>query len=226
MLEDDRRRGVEEAYTSAGNSSDLRHDASRPGAVDLLIAAGLSDSRLGMALLRLHSEWDKAEKPRKPTPAAINALAAVMPTTVKREGGGESVLTKSQRHEMARQRAQAWYLGEMASLVGKLRSLASVRHALATYAHRWKMEEAETKVPSIIAFWLDQTCSHCHGLKFLQAVGAPSLSTKACRACDGTGVARIPHAQDGRRIANYMDDCVSCARDALRKRLRALQPHA
>lgn len=226
MLEDDRYRGVEEAYTTAGNSSNLRHDPDRPGSVDILIAAGLSDSRLGMALLRLHSEWDKAEKPRKPTPAAVNALAAVMPSTVRLDGGGVSILTKSQRHEMARHRAQTWYLGEMATLVGKLRSLAGVRHALVSYVPLWGIEDAVTKVPSIVAYWLDQTCTHCHGLKFLPAPGAPALSTKACRACDGTGVARVPHGSDGRRIANYIDDCVSRARDSLRKKLRSLQPHA
>ncbi len=54
-------RTVQEAYSTAGNSSNLRlcvrEGASRSDA-DLLVAAGWSRSRVGGALLRLHSEYD------------------------------------------------------------------------------------------------------------------------------------------------------------------------
>lgn len=56
--------GVEETYQVAGNTSDLTVEADRRGAGDVMIAAGWSDSRVGMALLRLHSEWDGAVKRR------------------------------------------------------------------------------------------------------------------------------------------------------------------
>lgn len=63
MLNDDRRT-IEEAYTSAGNSSDLRVQAERRGDADVLIAAGWTPGILGSAALRLRGEWDRSEKPR------------------------------------------------------------------------------------------------------------------------------------------------------------------
>lgn len=57
---------VEELYESASNSKDLSLTSDKRTDADVLIAAGWSDSLIGMALLRLHSEWEGAEKPRKP----------------------------------------------------------------------------------------------------------------------------------------------------------------
>lgn len=64
---------VEETYQVAGNTSNLTVEADRRGAGDVLIAAGWSPSRLGMALLRMHSEWDGSSRRPKaygkaPTP--------------------------------------------------------------------------------------------------------------------------------------------------------------
>jgi len=209
MLNDEKR-GVEEAYTSAGNSSDLRVQADVRSDADILIAAGLSPTRVGMALLRLHGEWDKAEKPRRPAPGAIAALAATMPKNLK----------EAERTHMARRLAQDWYMDEMAKLVNKLKSLPAVRSQLTAYVPKWGIAEASLKVPAVIAYWLDQTCPHCHGLKYQQIAGAPTLSNRSCKACGGTGVAAIPHGQEGRRVANYMDDCVSRAQQSLKNRLR------
>lgn len=55
---------IDERYTRAGNSRNLSVEEERSGDADVLIAAGWSRNRLGAALLRLHSEWDSAEKPR------------------------------------------------------------------------------------------------------------------------------------------------------------------
>ena len=63
MLNDERRT-VEENYTSATNSSNLRCEADRRTDVDVLIAAGCTPGILGAALMRLHSEWDGCAKPR------------------------------------------------------------------------------------------------------------------------------------------------------------------
>lgn len=206
----DEKRCVEEEYTSAGNTSDLRVQGDRRSDADVLIAAGMNPSRVGMALLRLHSEWDKAEKPRRPSPGAIAAVAATMPRALK----------ESERVCAARRQAQDWYMAEMAKLVNKLKSLPAVRSQLTSYVPKWGIVEASVKVPAIIAYWLDQTCPHCHGLKYQAIPGAPTLSNRACKACGGTGVAPIPHGQEGRRVANYMDDCVQKARTAIRQRLR------
>jgi len=209
MLNDEKR-CVEETYTSAGNSSDLRVEAEVRSDADVLIAAGWSPTRVGMALLRLHSEWDKAEKPRRPAPGAITLLAATMPAGLK----------EAERVNMARRQAHDWYMDEMAKLVNKLKSLPAVRAQLTAYVPKWGIAEAAFKVPAVIAYWLDQTCPQCHGLKYQTIPGAPTLSNRACKACGGVGVAPIPHGHEGRRVANYMDDCVSRAQSSLKRRLR------
>ena len=225
MLNDEKR-GVEEAYTAAGNSSDLRVEADVRTDADILIAAGWSPSRVGMALLRLHSEWDKAEKPRKPTTERVALLAAtldrdVIPLVLNApEVRRRFEACEHKRLIAARIEAADWYMREMAKLVNKLKSLPAVRSQLILYVPKWGIAEAGVKVPAVIAYWLDQMCHQCHGLKFLQVQGAPTLSTKACKACSGTGVGPVPYGQEGRRVANYMDDCVSRAQQSLRNRLR------
>jgi hypothetical protein len=66
-MPNDERRTVEESYTSATNSSNLRCEADRRTDVDVLIAAGCTPGILGAALMRLHSEWDGCAKPRAMT---------------------------------------------------------------------------------------------------------------------------------------------------------------
>ena len=222
MTATDEKRGIEEAYQVAGNSSDLRVEADRRSDAEILIAAGWSDSRVGIALLRLHSEWDRAEKPRRPTPQAIAALEASLRMPCLPLACDERALKAANlkaRHNAAQRMAQDWYMREMAKLVNKLKSLPAVRAQLVAYVPKWGIAEAAIKVPAVIAYWLDQTCHHCHGLKFLQVAGAPVLSTKACRACHGSGIAPVPHGQEGRRVANYMDECVQKGRTSIRRNL-------
>lgn len=226
------KRGVEEAYTSAGNTSDLKVEADVRNDADVIIAAGWSDSRVGIALLRLRSEWDKAEKPQKPSPQAVKALAesllmtrrpayVISPERMERHLNS---MRASWCQEEARRTAQDWYMREMAKLVNKLKSLPDVRRELIRYVPKWGIQEAAVKVPSVIAYWLDQTCHRCNGLKFLRAQGAPALSTKICPppregGCGGTGIAPVPYAQEGRRVANYMDECLQKGRDSIRSNL-------
>lgn len=61
----DTARTIEESYTSATQSSNLRCDT-REGAprsdLDILLASGMTPGILGGALMRLASEWDGSEK--------------------------------------------------------------------------------------------------------------------------------------------------------------------
>ena len=50
---------IEEQYISAGDSSNLRVEAERRSDADILIAAGWSNSRLGLALMRLQTKPDR-----------------------------------------------------------------------------------------------------------------------------------------------------------------------
>ena len=64
-----------ESYESACNTSDMSVEADRRGSADMMNAGGWSDSHLGMALLRLRSEWESAVMPYIITTAQIKELA-------------------------------------------------------------------------------------------------------------------------------------------------------
>ena len=72
---------TEEKYTSATHAINLRVEADRTGQADIIIAAGMSPSRLGAALLRLHSERDGASTPPPMTPERIAAFALTLKGT-------------------------------------------------------------------------------------------------------------------------------------------------
>ena len=209
---------IEENYSGAVTSSNLRMDVregSSVGAAGLLIAAAWSPSRVGASLMRLRSEWDSAEKPPRPTEQAIKALAATYPARVKLADGLEVPALKA-----ATRHANEWHLHELRLLVGKLKTLTEARNQVALQAMKWRIEDPIPTAGAIIKFWLDQTCSACDGLKWKRAAGSPSLSNRMCTACGGTGIANVPRGQDGRKLANFMDDCVSIARRDIKKRLQ------
>lgn len=246
---DDHPAAVDEIYQSASNTSNLRVEADRRGPGDVIIAAGWSMSRLGMGLLRLHSEWDASEKPPKPTKASIEALVGTFQRALPGEyapvlaGNKPRPLTGAEAvHYAAR-----WHAHEVGMLLGKLKALPDVREQVTLKALRWGMgrelfqgaspdntmplhpaaerrEEvarATGKASAVIRYWLDQTCGACHGLKWQQIPGTPALSAKPCHHCCGSGFGAVPHQEQGKRLANYLDDCVSRARQSLKNRLRA-----
>lgn len=213
MFDQTERPGVEERYSSASNTSDLSVNADCRGDSDVLIAMGWSPSRLGAALLRLHSEWDVAAKPIKPGKQAIEALAFTLVDPKLKVGKVASLV-------LANKQAGEWYATELHLLVGKLKSLPDVRRELAQQASKWGMGEAQDKASAVIKYWLDQSCHACHGRKYRLVLGAPALSSKLCSTCQGSGIGATPCGQDGRRLANYLDRCVQNARTMLKKRLR------
>jgi len=151
------KRTLEEAYESATQSSDLSLSPEKRGDVDILIAAGWTDSRLGGALLRLH------------TKATMNQILEVL----------------DQIERVTRNRG-------------------------------FSMETSE----KVLAWWLDQTCKHCDGHGRTKIPGAPTLSAHQCPVCRGSGKKRIPHGEDGKWVANLLDDCVNKWRQSLKGRFR------
>lgn len=206
-------RTVEEGYASACASSDLRVEADRNGDADYMIASGMNRSRFGSLLLRFVTEWDRAEKPRKPTPQVIDALARAYPVV-------QGKPTVRERLEMARSEAFGWYANELELLAGKLKTLPQVSTQLGIYAAMSGMEHFEAKVPAVIGWWVHQQCALCLGVKEREVPNTGRLSGIACQACRGTGKTQVPHGSEGRMLANYMDYCVVRARIDLKKRLR------
>lgn len=214
MYQDDRRT-IEESYTSATSSSDLRCET-RDGAprsdTDLLIAAGWSQSRVGAALLRLNTEWDGAEHLR-PAVAADFAKDARAREPVA--GRQTPAAARAQAEKLARgHNAQQARL-----LLSHLKSMPAVREQLTLQLLKWRVEDAEQVAGAVLRWWLAPNCHACQGRKFEMAAGAARLSNKACKPCAATGKLRIPHGEAGRRLANWMDDSVQIARNSIGKRL-------
>ena len=69
---------TEEQYSIATNANNLRVEAEKRSQADILIAAGWSYSRMGMALLRLHSEYDGVEHPALGTKIYLHEMALML----------------------------------------------------------------------------------------------------------------------------------------------------
>jgi len=65
---------VEEQYSQACTSSNLRVETHKRSAADVLIASGMSNSRLGGALMRLRAEYGSGSVPRRNASATDHRL--------------------------------------------------------------------------------------------------------------------------------------------------------
>ncbi len=156
---------IAERYITAGQSSNLKCDTREDapiGAVGLLVAVGWSPSRIGAALLRLHTKPDR---------------------------GG----------------------------------LEQVHSQIMLQADRWGIERPAAVSAAVLSWWLAHVCGTCSGVRFELSPGAPSLSNRHCKACNGTGEKPIPHGSSGKRLAGFMDDCKSRAVASIRFRLKAMK---
>lgn len=184
---------VEERYTTATNASSLVLEERTTGPADVLVAAAWSPTRIGAALLRLHSEFD----------------------------GGQRA-----RQRPFKDREGKWTTPTDAKLLAmRLKTMPAAREQLTIQATMWEMEDPAQKARLVLLWWLDQVCPKCHGRKFQHVSGTPSLSAKSCPrpdkgGCGGSGLVAIPCGADGRKLANFLDDCVARARQSIKQRLR------
>lgn len=220
---DDTKPTIEEKYTSATHASNLRVQAERGGSADVLIAMGWSPSRLGAALMRLHSEWDGCEKPKRMNPAAVELLAASLP----RLGEGKNIVDIVG----ARNQAHDWYMHELKILFGKLKTMPDVRHQLELWAFKQSIQNPNHHAAEVLGWWLDHRCPACEGRGKEKIPNTPSLSMRDCRVCRGSGETRIPHKQgfpryesDSRRMLKHIDVCVKTAQTNLKQRLQPYRP--
>ena len=210
---DDEKPGIEEMYTTAVNTSNLRVEAEKRGDGDVIIAAGWNQARIGGALLRLHTEFDGAEKVRQAT--AADFLAP----------GKHS---KDERKAASR-RAHAFNMHEAGLLLQKLKSWPDVRTQVTLQMVRWKVEDAEAKGVEVLRWWLAQACPVCNGTKMQTAQDTNRHNGKICHDCAGTGIREIPGMVDGwhqagRRLATWLDQCVARNRASLGRPLRGGEP--
>ncbi|KQM72962.1 hypothetical protein [Xylophilus sp. Leaf220] len=213
MLHDERR-GTDEAYISATSATNLRVEADRRGDADVLIAAGWSMVQLGNALLRLHSEFDAVGRRRVTTAADF---VAGVPAQVKRPRDRQAAATAAAHEHNMR---------EMVLMLGRLKSLPAVQEMLLARMRQARVEQAEDKAGAMIQWWLSPVCPACHGTKFQVLAGTTIQTGKPCRSCGGSGLAKVPHGEEGRRLANWMDECTKYAQHSIRNRLRTMRPRA
>lgn len=214
----DEKRGIEEAYTSAMSTSNLRVEADRRGDADIIIASGWSQGRIGGALMRLHTEYDASEKPR------TLSLEFFMPDMVKK-AAAVAKDGKVSREEMGRLRkaasrmAHEFNLNQLRIFLGKLKALSDVRTQTTLELVKRGVDDAEAVGVEIVRWWLNQTCHVCRGTKFQTVEGTGRHNGKACVACYGTGKSEAPHEQTGRKLATWMDHCVERHRATVGRRV-------
>jgi hypothetical protein len=221
MLNDEKR-GVEEQYTSAMSTSDLRVEADRKCDADIIIASGWSQGRIGAALMRLHTEYDGSEKPRLLDfayfmPDLVGAAAAVAKDgKVSKE---DMRRLKKKAHELANK----FNVSQLSVFLSKLKALPDVRTQITLELVKRGMEDAEPVAVDLIRWWLHQTCPVCNGTKMQTAEGTHRHNGKACSACHGTGKTEAPAEALGRRTASWMDQCVERHRATLGRRVHEWQ---
>lgn len=210
---------VNEQYSVAMNATNLKveMDSERRSQADILMAASWSASRLGGALLRLHSEWDSVQHPKMPTVEQIAKLAKSL------DNGQES---KSHYFNLAREMSHKWHSHEMGLMLGRLKSFPQVRQVIAEQADRWGMGKPLDISADVIRWWLYRCCPVCGGTKFQHIPGTGRLSSKICKSCRGTGESAIPKGEAGRKVASWLDECTNIARSQIKKRLHAYRKGA
>ena len=211
MADTEDKPGLDEVYEVACNARSLKMIDSEHGrsAVDVLIASGWSPSRLGGALMRLHSAYDAAEKPERKTALSVKEWKKVL----HREDEARRA------HAEQRVRYEQWYRSEVELLLSRLAAFPAVRQQLTYKAEDWRMENPQEKAVATIRFWLSQHCAACGGTKWQLIPGTLRQTDKPCMACLGGGYGSPPFNQEGRRLLNYLDACLAAARQSLKRNL-------
>jgi hypothetical protein len=235
---------TDERYESASCTSDLTVGGGmipkdvRAGQGDVIAAAGLAGGRLkedgrggyvllppndgsmGMALLRLHSEWSAAVKPRRIGPEVVAKLAEQMRQQDAREresakARGVRYDTPQSPQERAQDESQRWYTNEVRLLAVRLKSRRDALDQLTQWAHI-KGIEPDTAAAALL-HWLDPTCPACGGLGIRHM---EHQAARSCGKCYGTGERDRP---DGAwRVLQQIEYALSVARGKLRKKLRKM----
>lgn len=208
--------GIEEQYQSAANTSDLTVASERRGDGDVLIAAGWSPVRLGMALMRLQSEWDGIEHPRRMGEEQVKALAA-RHLAQDKPVAGEKPLDSKGAMRIAFAESGTWYANELALMRLKLKTMPMASAMLGDWC-RLHGVDPEVGMRGL-RWWLDHTCRACHGRRFETVPDQPALGHKRCKPCRGTGQIFPPDGRNGSRIQGLLDDCKQRGQASIRLRL-------
>ena len=202
MISTNDRPGIEERYLTAINTANLLIKFDKSNVGDILIAAGMSRDRLGSALLRLHSEFETVNRPRKPNKDDLEKFV------------------NSNHAPDAKTVLMDWFQREQINFMMRLRSLELVRREVERQANIWNLKSPVELSAALIYWWLDHNCRNCNGIAYLFPVGQ---MRRICPSCRGTGKTPIPYGEAGRMMANYLDDCQEAGRTSIKKRLQNIK---
>lgn len=203
MLNDTNDRpSLDEQYIIATNSSDLTLNPVRTCAATHLIAAGLTGNRMGEALAHLWSEWAAADKPRKATEVDIEFRAVLLLSVL---GVGHKG-----RPDLKRARAEALVVHHLAlrQRAHRLRGWPAAMVLLHEWAQAHNVD-ADLLSPALY-HWLNPTCPVCDGHGVRKQPDAPTLSTKKCNHCAGTG--KWPRPLGAHQVHDWLQRCVGTAK--------------
>lgn len=226
------RPNVEEQYTSATQATSLVVDPDHSGAADKLIASGWSKSRLGSALLRLHSEADRTPEPVRVHERGIEALAMeIARERCRKENEGIKEIRKRSSPAVreadmivARNQVHEWYLHDQALRLQRLKSLPEVRGQLASWAWASDIPNPLEVVAAALQWWLTKRCNVCLGQKWKVIPGTGRLSQLPCEACEGTGKPPKPHGALTTMVVVYIGECIAASRASMAQRLQHFKP--
>jgi hypothetical protein len=226
-MTESKRPTTDEKYGRAVHARNLKveRDHTRSNIADILIAAGWSRGKLGVALMRLQSEWDGAEKPRRLSPDAVRVLATKMPRQVPLVLSEAGLRARNIRgfvageldaaHEAAKLTADEWHSIELGFLFQKLKTLPEVRERMSDYAWLSDMESPDVKAAALIAWWLHHVCPSCGGNKWLLIPGTNRQSGRPCLKCRGSGETSIPWGIEGRQLLAEMEESIRGAKNSM-----------
>jgi hypothetical protein len=139
----------------------------------IILAAGLTKARLGMALIAIRAEWDRCEKPPKRSEAQIEARSKEL----KDKRGKPDI-------RRARVEAMVWHARMLRERAMKLRGRSAVLGLLTDWA---LLRGVDADLLSTALFhWLSPRCPACDGRGKMRLADAPVLG-KQCPHCHGTG---------------------------------------
>lgn len=197
---DPKPRGVEEIYQAATDTSNLAVDPDNRCPADVLIAAGWSESRLGMALLRLHSEWNSV-RPRPYTDQQVIDHAATLPL---RKGKTDM---KRARDEM-----RDAFISVVQERAARLRG----REEIEAQLRIWGQGIDPDIIAPTLTHWLAPKCPACLGRGKRRHPDAPVLAGE-CTSCHGSG--ERPRPLSCGQLYGYIEDALNKGRQSLKKRL-------
>lgn len=133
-------------------------------------------------------------------------------------GEWDSVAAPRFRQDSTAHQLRSHLEADAVQLLGRLRSLAQVLEAVERWATARHLADPRCLARTSVCYWLDPTCRACMGRGSALVPGTPMLG-RVCKACGGSRKAREPMGQDGRRLLNMLDDCVSRRNQSMKKRL-------